>query len=302
MNYTLNQLRIFVKVAELKSVTRAAEELHLSQPAVSSQLKNFQDQFSLPLFEVIKKRIHITGFGEEVFFTGKKILSDVGQMKYKMLSYNGLLSGKLTFASVSTGKYVLPYFLSEFFQDHSTIDLEIDVSNRQAVIQNLQRNEIDFALMSLPPEDIQIHKIDLLENKLCFVDQCTLLQKKKNLQELLEVSPLIIREPGSATRMQLDQFIQERNLVVHKTIRLTSNEAVKQAIIAGMGISLMPLIGIRNEIELGLLSTIPAAGLPLVNNWSLVYLKDKQLSPAMSAFIAYLEEHKARLIKAHFEQ
>ena len=301
MNYTLNQLRIFVKVAELKSVTRAAEELHLTQPAVSSQLKNFQDQFSLPLFEVIKKRIHITGFGEEVFETGKKILADVGQMKYKMLSYTGLLSGKLTFATVSTGKYVLPYFLSDFFNSHTSIDLEIDVSNRQAVIQNLQKNEIDFALMSLPQEGISIHKIDLLENKLYFVGKNSIIKNYK-LADLLEFTPLICREPGSATRMQLDQFILENKLEVKKTIQLTSNEAVKQAVIAGMGISLMPLIGIRNEIELGLMNIIPVKGLPLVTMWSLVYLKDKQLSPAMNAFIDYLNDHKSNISNLHFQE
>lgn len=301
MNYTLNQLRIFVKVAELKSVTRAAEELHLTQPAVSSQLKNFQDQFSLPLFEVIKKRIHITGFGEEVFETGKKILADVGQMKYKMLSYTGLLSGKLTFATVSTGKYVLPYFLSEFFNKNVNIDLEIDVSNRQAVIQNLQKNEIDFALMSLPQEGISIHKIDLLENKLYFVGKNSII-KNYELADLLQFTPLICREPGSATRMQLDQFILENKLDVKKTIQLTSNEAVKQAVIAGMGISLMPLIGIRNEIELGLMNIIPVKGLPLVTMWSLVYLKDKQLSPAMNAFIDYLNDHKSNISNLHFQE
>ena len=301
MNYTLNQLRIFVKVAELKSVTRAAEELHLTQPAVSSQLKNFQDQFSLPLFEVIKKRIHITGFGEEVFETGKKILADVGQMKYKMLSYTGLLSGKLTFSTVSTGKYVLPYFLSDFFNKNVSIDLEIDVSNRQAVIQNLQKNEIDFALMSLPQEGISIHKIDLLENKLYFVGKNSII-KNYELADLLEFTPLICREPGSATRMQLDQFILENKLEVKKTIQLTSNEAVKQAIIAGMGISLMPLIGIRNEIELGLMNIIPVKGLPLVTMWSLVYLKDKQLSPAMNAFIDYLNDHKSNISNLHFQE
>ena len=301
MNYTLNQLRIFVKVAELKSVTRAAEELHLTQPAVSSQLKNLQDQFSLPLFEVIKKRIHITGFGEEVFETGKKILADVGQMKYKMLSYTGLLSGKLTFSTVSTGKYVLPYFLSDFFNKNVSIDLEIDVSNRQAVIQNLQKNEIDFALMSLPQEGISIHKIDLLENKLYFVGKNSII-KNYELADLLEFTPLICREPGSATRMQLDQFILENKLEVKKTIQLTSNEAVKQAIIAGMGISLMPLIGIRNEIELGLMNIIPVKGLPLVTMWSLVYLKDKQLSPAMNAFIDYLNDHKSNISNLHFQE
>jgi DNA-binding transcriptional LysR family regulator len=301
MNYTLNQLRIFVKVAELKSVTRAAEELHLTQPAVSSQLKNFQDQFSLPLFEVIKKRIHITGFGEEVFETGKKILADVGQMKYKMLSYTGLLSGKLTFSTVSTGKYVLPYFLSDFFNKNVSIDLEIDVSNRQAVIQNLQKNEIDFALMSLPQEGISIHKIDLLENKLYFVGKNSII-KNYELADLLEFTPLICREPGSATRMQLDQFILENKLEVKKTIQLTSNEAVKQAVIAGMGISLMPLIGIRNEIELGLMNIIPVKGLPLVTMWSLVYLKDKQLSPAMNAFIDYLNDHKSNISNLHFQE
>ena len=151
MNYTLNQLRIFLKIVQTQSVTKAAEELHLTQPAVSIQLKNFQDQFEIPLTEVLGRKIYITDFGKEIAVSAENILNQVYAINYKTLAYQGQLTGRLKISVVSTGKYVMPYFLTDFMKQHSGIELLMDVTNKNKVVESLESNEVDFALVSILP-------------------------------------------------------------------------------------------------------------------------------------------------------
>lgn len=144
MNYTLHQLRIFLKVVEAESITKAAEALHLTQPAVSIQLKNLQDQFDIPLTEVVHKRLFITDFGKEIARAAENILNEVDAITFRTQAFKGELSGRLRISSVSTGKYVIPYFLSEFLQQHNSVELELDVTNKARVVENLWNNEVDF--------------------------------------------------------------------------------------------------------------------------------------------------------------
>jgi DNA-binding transcriptional LysR family regulator len=169
MNYTLNQLQVFLKVVELSSVTKAAEELNLTQPAVSIQLKNFQDQFEIPLTEVVGRRIYITEFGREIARSAEQILEQVYAINNKTRAYQGQLSGLLKISVVSTGKYVIPYFLADFVKENPGIDLKIDVTNRLSVLESMERNETDFALVSIMPENLKVEKIELLPNKLYLV-------------------------------------------------------------------------------------------------------------------------------------
>ncbi len=168
MNYTLNQLQIFLKIVQTQSVTKASEELHLTQPAVSIQLRNFQDQFDIPLTEVIGRKIYITDFGREIAKAAEVIIQQVHAINYKTMAYKGQLTGRLKISVVSTGKYVMPYFLSQFMQQHPGIELEMDVTNKQKVIESLENNEVDFALVSILPKNLSIEKLDLLQNKLFF--------------------------------------------------------------------------------------------------------------------------------------
>ena len=181
MNYTLNQLQIFLKVVQTQSVTRAAEELHLTQPAVSIQLRNFQEQFDIPLTEVIGRRIYITAFGREVAESVENILEQVQAINFKTMAYRGQLSGRLTISTVSTGKYILPYFLSSFLTMHPGIELMMDVTNKNKVVDNLNSNEVDFALVSELPKTIQTEQLDILQNKLFFVGKTKFALKRSNL-------------------------------------------------------------------------------------------------------------------------
>ena len=222
MNYTLNQLRIFLKVAQTRSVTKAAYELHLTQPAVSIQLKNFQDQFKVPLIEVVNKKIYVTDFGLEIVDAATKILDEVHAIDYKMQAFKGELTGKLKVSVVSTGKYIAPFFLADFLKQNQGVELLLDVTNKAQVIQSLENNEVDFSLVSVLPEKLSIDKVELMQNKLFVVgNQDRKFTKKQYDKSIFENIPLIYREQGSGTRHVMEKFIFKNNLPVKKKMELT---------------------------------------------------------------------------------
>lgn len=301
MNYTLNQLKIFHKVAEKQSVTKAAEELFLTQPAVSIQLKKLQEQFDVPLFEVIGRRVHITDFGREIAAASQQILIAVQEIKHKNMAFKGHLVGQLKLTIASTAKYVMPYFLAEFAQMHEGIDLLMDVTNKTKVVESLERNEVDFAMVSVLPENLQVERIELMQNKLFFVGSNRKKFGEKPIDpQVLAGLPLIYREQGSATRRTMEQFVKDHQISVPKSIELTSNEAVKQAVLSGLGYSIMPLIGIKNELNSGELQIIPVKGLPITTNWNLVWLKGKKFAPVPQAYLDYILVQKNRIIQEQF--
>lgn len=302
MNYTLNQLRIFLKIVQTQSVTKAAEELHLTQPAVSIQLKNFQDQFEIPLTEVLGRKIYITDFGKEIAVSAENILNQVYAINYKTLAYQGQLTGRLKISVVSTGKYVMPYFLTDFMKQHSGIELLMDVTNKNMVVESLESNEVDFALVSILPNSLEIAQMELLQNKLYLVGNTERkFNKAHKVSEIFEDLPLIFREKGSGTRQTMENFIEKNKLSVLKKMELTSNEAVKQALLAGLGYSIMPLIGIKNELHNHELQIIPIKGLPITTTWRLIWLKAKKHSPVSLAFLDYLEKEKTQIVKNKFD-
>lgn len=301
MKYTLNQLQIFLKVVQTKSVTKASEELHLTQPAVSIQLKNFQDQFDIPLMEVIGRKIYITDFGLEIAESVENIINQVYAINYKTMAYKGQLTGKLKLSVVSTGKYVMPYFLADFLKLNEGVELNMDVTNKYKVIESLENNEVDFALVSILPSSINVEKLDLLQNKLYLIGNSNLeIDKKLSAQEVFEKLPLIFREKGSGTRQTMESFINRNNISTLKNIELSSNEAVKQALLAGLGYSIMPLIGIRNELINKELHIINVKGLPIKTTWRLVWLKGKKHSPVSQAFLEFLKKEKKNIVHNKF--
>jgi DNA-binding transcriptional LysR family regulator len=302
MNYTLHQLRVFLKITDNQSITKAAEELNLTQPAVSIQLKNFQDQFSIPLTEVIGRQLYVTDFGQEIAKAAEKILNEVDAITFKTMAYQQQLAGRLKISIASTGKYVMPYFLSGFMREHRGVDLEMDVTNKTYVVESLERNEVDFSLVSVIPEQLQLNRVQLMQNKLFLVGS-TRNQWHPNTpkRKIFEENPLLYREKGSATRAAMEDFIQTKNLPTYKKMTLTSNEALKQAVMAGLGYSIMPLIGIKNELKNGSLQIIPFKGLPIITYWNLIWLKAKKLSPVAAAFLEYINEEKHKIIQEEFQ-
>ncbi|MFN8182184.1 MAG: LysR family transcriptional regulator [Bacteroidia bacterium] len=301
MNYTLNQLRIYLKIVQTQSITKAAEELHLTQPAVSIQLKNFQDQFEIPLTEVVGRKLFITEFGQEIAVSAENIINQVNDINYKTMAYKGQLTGRLKLSVVSTGKYVMPYFLTDFMKEHSGVDLVMDVTNKTSVLESLEKNAVDFALVSILPTTLNLEYVDLLKNKLFLVgNAASKLKEGIKANELFEQLPLIFREKGSGTRQTMEGFIEKRRLTVPRKMELSSNEAVKQAVLAGLGYSIMPLIGIRNELHNNELRIIPVKGLPIQTNWRLVWLKGKKHTPVAQAYLKFLRLKLKEIVQEKF--
>ena len=301
MVYTLHQLKIFVKVAEYQSITKASEELYLTQPAVSIQLKKFQEQFAIPLTEVVGKKLYITDFGHDIAASARKILEEIEAINYKTKSFKGQLAGRLKISTASTGKYVMPYFLSDFLRQHPGVDLLMDVTNKTQVVRNLEQNEVDFSLVSVVPEHLKLNTVQLLQNKLFLVGGTRIQRNPKTpVRKLLEQHPLLYREFGSATRNAMEQFVEKEQWPDYKKIELTSNEALKQALIAGLGYSVMPLIGIKNELKSNDLEIIPCKGLPIITHWNLVWLAAKKLSPIAEAYLDFIRREKDSIINDTF--
>ena len=203
---------------------------------------------------------------------------------------------------VSTGQYVIPYFIGDFFTRNSGIDLFLDTTNKRKVIESLNENQTDFAMMSVVPPGLVINHIDLLSNHLFLVCNKKVWEGfENNIADLFERYPFLIREKGSATRNESEKYLTSSKIKISKSIELSSNETVKQAVLAGMGISILPLIGMKNQLLDGSLKIIPLSGLPLQTTWRLVWLKEKALSPAARTFIEYIEEQKENIVKMHFD-
>lgn len=301
MNYTLHQLQVFYTITQTLSITKAAEELHLTQPAVSIQLKNFQDQFQIPLTEVIGRKLYVTDFGKEIAAAAEEILHQVHAINYKTMAFKGQLTGKLKIAIVSTGKYVMPYFLADFLARHEGIELKLDVTNKAGVLNSIENNEVDFALVSVLPEHLDIDKVELMQNKLFLIGNTSkVFDDKTYKQQLVEALPIIYRESGSGTRYSMEQFFRQNELKVQKKFELTTNEAVKQAVIAGLGYSVLPLIGIRNELKSKILQIIKIEGFPITTSWNLIWLKNKNFSPMAKAYLEFIKSQKEAIIHDRF--
>lgn len=302
MNYTLHQLEIFKIVSELKSVTKASEQLFMSQPAVSIQLKNFQDQFKLPLFEIVGRKLYITEFGDEIAKAAVKILDEVQAINYKSNLFEGKLAGKLNLSIVSTAKYAMPYFLTDFIKENDSVELAMDVTNKMAVIRALENNECDFAMVSTIPKKLKIERIELMKNQMFFVAGRNFKVHKNEIDiKALSKSIFVFRENGSATRLAMERFLVKHKVEIIKKIELTSTEAVKQAVIAGLGISIMPIIGIKQALKNGDLQILNIKGLPIETNWNLIWLKSKNLSNVAKAFRDYIASSKDEIIKKQFQ-
>lgn len=302
MNFTLHQLKVFMIVVENESVTKASEELHMTQPAVSIQLKNLQAQFDIALTEVVGRKIYITDFGHELYRIANRILKEVASINYQTQNFRGMLSGRLKISVASTGKYVMPYYLKDFLQSNPNIDLLMDVTNKTKVIKSLEHNEVDFSLVSVLPDTLDIEQEILLPNKLFLTCASNSEFKilKQSSKAVFDNLPLIYREEGSGTRVTMQRYFQKANIVPNVKLELTSSEAVKQAVMAGLGFSIQSILSIKNELKLKEIKIIPVKGLPLVENWRLIWLKQKKMSEVAKAFLIFIKKNKESVYKKNF--
>ena len=301
MNYTLHQLRIFAKVCETQSITKASEALYLTQPAISIQLKKLQDEFEIPLTEVIGRQLYVTDFGKQIWQLARDMLDTAERIEVAKDQFKGILTGHIKIASASTGKYVIPYFLTGFMRKHPGVNISIEVTNKTKVVESLQLNATDFAMVSVIPQNLALEYVPLIKNELHLVAATNYpgLPKRMGVKHL-EKHTLIFREEGSATLSAMKSFLNKNQVQVKRSMQLMSNEAVKQAVRAGLGLSIMPLIGIQSELQLKKMKILSIKGLPIVTQWNLTYSSGKKLSPASEALIEYINEHKADISREHF--
>lgn len=302
MNLTLHQLKVFTTIVENKSITKAANILNMTQPAASIQLKNFQDQFDIPLSEIIGRQFYVTDFGKEIYIIAEEILNKTETIQYKTEAFKGLLSGKLRISVVSTGNYVMPYFLKGFLKKHPKVELVLDVSNKTTVIKDLEQNLVDFSLVTVSPKHLDLEELPIMDNQLVLVtskENKNINQKGKD-KSIFNNIPLIYREEGSGTRHTMQQFFKQEKIAPKIKLELNSNEAIKQAVIADIGASIVSLLSIKNELLQNELKIIPVKGLPLKSVWKLIYLKKKTLSPVAIAFLEYVAAEKENVYKTYF--
>ncbi len=303
MNYTLHQLRIFTKVCEYGSITRASEALYLTQPAISIQLKKLQDEFEIPLTEVIGRKLYVTNFGNQILELALEILDKVDRLEASVDQFKGILTGHIRIATASTGKYVMPYFLTGFMRKYPGVTISVDVTNKTKVIENLKENSVDFVLISVIPPNLALETVPLIKNELHLVAATSYpdLPKRMSVKKL-GTNTLIFREEGSATRAAMETFLNKNKIQIIRSMQLVSNEAVKQAVRAGLGLSIMPLIGIGSELALEKMKIVPMKGLPIITQWNLAHGRGKNLSPASLALVEYIKENKEQISKEHFPE
>ena len=244
----------------------------------------------------------MTDFGKEIAKASRKILQETDLIQTTRSSYLGMLSGDLKISIVSTAKYIMPYFLTDFLKMHPQVKLTMDVTNKATVLEHLNENAVDFALVSVLPESLSIEKQELMSNKLYLVKKATGGKTLSNLKiEDLQNENFVFREKGSATRQAMEQFMRTNGITTNRQITLTSNEAVKQAVLAGLGYTVAPLIGIKNELLNGQLQIVNIKGLPINTTWNMIWLKGKSLTPVSAAFLRYIEQNKHKIIREKFD-
>jgi DNA-binding transcriptional LysR family regulator len=286
MNVSLRQLRVFEAVARLSSYTRAAEELHLTQPAVSMQVRQLEDEVGLPLFEKLGKQISLTEAGRELFHYSRSINRSLQEMEEVIESLKGVSRGRLSVAVASTVNYFAPRLLAAFHQRYPGIGLRLDVTNRERLVQQLQANPVDMVLMGQPPEGVDVESEAFMENPLVVVapPEHPLAGKESVSIRRLAEEVFVMRESGSGTRQAMERFFAEHGVAIRHGMQMTRNEAIKQAVRAKLGLSVVSVHTVELELETKRLVILDAEGFPIQRQWHLVYRRGRRLSPAAQAF------------------
>lgn len=299
-NVTFRQLRVFTEVARGLSFARAAESLHLTPPAVTMQVKELEAQLGMPLFERNGRSVALTTAGEYFLVYAKRLLATLKDADDTMARFQRLEIGLLTIGMVSTAKYFVPRLLARFREEHAGIDVKLQVSqNREQLLAMLHANECDLAVMGRPPKELQTRAEPFAAHPLVFVAPPghPLLGVGHPPVEALVPYPFVVREQGSGTRSAMDQLFREHRIEPRIQMELSSNETIKQAVMAGMGLSFLSLHTLGLELQSGLLERLEVAGTPVMRTWNVVHLLSKHLSPSAEAFRYFiLEEGEAHLV------
>lgn len=296
LNLTLRQLRVFEAVARHLNFSRAAESLYLSQPAVSMQIKQLEQNIGLPLLEQVGKRLHLTDAGRELLKYSRSILQQVQEMDALFGEMKGLEHGQLNIAVVSTANYFMPQLLAKFIRRHPKINVSLSVANRDSVVRQLDENVADLAIMGQPPEGTDMLSKAFMPNPMVVIaaPDHALAKLNKVQPRQLATETFLLREKGSGTRGVVERFFTSHKLPLPAHMEMDTNEAIKQSVSAHIGIGIISRDSIELELETGRLCVLDAVGFPIVRNWHIVQRKNKRLSTAAQAFQRFLLEEAER--------
>ena len=298
MNITFRQLEVFEAVARLLSYTQASKELHLSQPAVSMQIKQLEGNVGIPLFEQIGRKIYLTEAGQEMYHYARSISFQLEEAEEVLEQLKGLQAGQLEITVATTANAFATRMLSMFKQQHEGVTVSLDVTNREGLLQQLENNDKDIAIMGRPPEDAGVVTEPFADNPLVVVaapDHPLVGMQPIPLCKLQDET-FVVREQGSGTRTAMQRFFDEHNLRVTSSMEMNENEAIKQAVQAGMGLGVVSIHTIELELETNRLVILDVEDFPIMRHWYLVHRKEKRLSPITQAFKEFVLTEGRNLI------
>jgi DNA-binding transcriptional LysR family regulator len=298
-NVTLRQMRVFAVLARNLSFTRAARELHLTQPAVSQQVKLLEAEIGLPLFEQIGRKVQLTAAGTELLHYANQMLDLVREAGEALAAMRGLKRGVLKLGAVSTAKYFAPSLLAAFTPDYPEVRIKFSVGNREEIVKQLGANDIDLVIMGRPPRELDTIAEPFAQHPLVIIaapDHPLARKRRIQLRELASEN-FLIREDGSGTRASLEHVFRDHGCTYRASMEMSSNETIKQAVMAGLGVSFISMHTLGLELKTRKLVMLDVVGLPLVRDWYVIHLREKRLSPIAAAFRAFLLERGAAIIQ-----
>ncbi|HEY4038346.1 MAG TPA: LysR family transcriptional regulator [Burkholderiaceae bacterium] len=297
---TIRQLEVLAAVGREGSVTAAAGALHLTQPAVSMQLHQLEEQLELTMFEPVGRRLQITEPGRELVRLAIELLARLDDLEQTARSLRGVGHGRVRLGVVSTAKYFAPRLLAQFLKLHSGLEFKLTVHNRAEIIDQLQSYSIDLGIMGQPPEGLQLEGTAFAPNPLVSIGAPSHpLSLRRGLRpEDLSGQPFIIREAGSGTRNAMDRFFADHDVKVRQVMEADSNETIKQAVMAGIGLGFLSLHTVRPELAAGRIAALDVQGLPLRRQWYVVHSSQRRLTPAAEEFRQYLLREADALMRA----
>lgn len=299
---TLRQLRAFVEVARASSIGRAAEVLHLTQPAVSMQIRDLEGAVGLPLFERAGKGIRLTTTGEYFLVYARRIFGTLKEAEDSIARLRGLKGGRVVIGMVSTAEHFLPRLLARFRSEHPDVEIRLQLGNREQLGRALLDNDVDLAVMGRAPAALAARAEPFAANPLAIVAAPAhpLARKRRLAPAALAQEPFIVREPGSGTRAAMEQFFGEHGIAPPAIMEMSSNETIKQAVLADMGLAFLSLHTVAQELALKQLRVLDIEGLPLMRRWHIVNLTARTLSPAAEAFRYFVLSEGEALIARLF--
>lgn len=299
MNVTIRQLQVFEAVVRHMGFTRAAEELHLTQPAVSMQVKQLEGQVGLPLFEQVGKKIFLTEAGREMYHYSKVIASQLAEAEAVIQSLKGVQHGRLDVAVASTANHFSTKLLAAFSRANPSVTIKLDVTNRETLLRQLADNEKDLVIMGRPPEGLDLEAEPFMDNPLVVVAHINhpLAQQKQIPLQRLAEETFVVREPGSGTRMVMERFFDRHGLPFVPGMEMSSNEAIKQSVEAGLGLAVVSTHTLELELESKRLAVLDVEEFPIMRHWYMVHPRSKRLSPVAEAFRRFVLHDSQAVLK-----